>query len=77
MANGTIVPWRQLSPEALKGLIEEFVSREGTEYGAHEVSLETKVSEVIAQLKSGAVVIVYDPESATVSVVPATDLPPD
>ena len=26
----------QLSPEALRGLVEEFVTREGTEYGASD-----------------------------------------
>ncbi len=33
------VPHAQLSPAALRGLIEAFVLREGTDYGAREVCL--------------------------------------
>ena len=39
------VPYDQLSPEALQGVIEEFVTRDGTDYGEIEVSLETKISQ--------------------------------
>lgn len=35
-----MVPWDQLSAEALRGLIEEFVTRDGTDYGEVEVPLE-------------------------------------
>jgi len=32
----------QLSPEALKGVIEEFVTRDGIDYGESENSLEPR-----------------------------------
>ncbi|MYE98920.1 MAG: YheU family protein, partial [Gammaproteobacteria bacterium] len=32
------VPWQKLSDEALAAVIEEFVTREGTEYGARDYS---------------------------------------
>ena len=67
---GTIIPWRELSSEALNRLIEEFVSREGTEYGEQEVSLASKVREVISQLESGTVAVVFESETGTASVVP-------
>ncbi len=54
------VDYRDLSPEALRGLIEEFVSREGTDYGLEERSFETKVRDVARQLESGEVLIVFD-----------------
>jgi uncharacterized protein len=38
-----IIPHRLLSPDALRGVIEAFVTREGTDYGAQEVPLATKV----------------------------------
>ena len=38
-----IIPYDQLSIEALKGVIEEFVTRDGTDYGEIEVSLEIKL----------------------------------
>jgi uncharacterized protein YheU (UPF0270 family) len=55
-----IIPHRMLSPDALRGVIEAFVTREGTEYGAQEVSLDTKVLQVQQQLDEGTAVLVYD-----------------
>ena len=46
-----IIPWDKLSAPALEGLIEEFVLREGTEYGARELSLDQKKSDVKRQLE--------------------------
>lgn len=57
-----IIPHQRLSPEALRGVIEAFVTREGTDYGAQEVSLATKVAQVQHQLDEGMAVIVYDEE---------------
>ena len=65
------IPWQRLSPETLDGLVEEFVSREGTEYGARDYSLEEKVEQVKRQLKDGRARIVYDPEVQTCHIVPA------
>lgn len=59
----------QLSPEALRGLVEEFVSRDGTDYGAVERSLEEKVRDVLGQLERGEVRIVFDPETETANIV--------
>ncbi|MFC1488580.1 YheU family protein [Thermodesulfobacteriota bacterium] len=55
-----IIPHEQLSPEALQGLIEEFVSRDGTDTGYSKKSLEQDVARVKGQLKRGDAVIVYD-----------------
>lgn len=57
------IPYQQLSQEALDGIIEAFILREGTDYGAEEVEFSRKVSQVLNQLKNNRVVIVYDPES--------------
>ena len=57
------IPYDQLSSKALKGVVEEFVTRDGTDYGEVEVSLETTVFQVLNQLKSGKAVIVFDQES--------------
>lgn len=65
-----IIPHRRLSPEALQGLIEEFVTREGTEYGESEVALETRVAQVWRQLDAGAAVIVFNEEDSTCTILP-------
>lgn len=59
-----------LSRDALLGIIEEFVTREGTEYGAVEVPLAAKVAQVEAQVRRGEVIIDYDPVTETVDLRP-------
>lgn len=62
------VPWRELSADALKGVIENFVLREGTEYGWDDVPLASKVSEVAAQLATGEAIIVFDPRTESIDI---------
>lgn len=57
------IPYQQLSQEALNGIIEAFILREGTDYGAVEVEFSRKVSQIMRQLESRKILIVYDPES--------------
>ncbi|HQP25720.1 MAG: hypothetical protein BWX99_00986 [Deltaproteobacteria bacterium ADurb.Bin151] len=68
-----IIPVNKLSGGALKGVIEEFISRCGTDYGAIEASLETSIRQVKAKLKSGSAVLVYDDETETTNIFPADD----
>lgn len=58
-----------LDPETLRRLIEDFVTRDGTDYGAVEASLERRVEEVHAQLKNGKASVSFDAESGTASIV--------
>ena len=67
------IPYDQLSPEALHGVIEEFVTRDGTDYGEFEISLETKISQVLGQLKSGKAVIVFDQATETCNILKSDD----
>ncbi|HEY2035983.1 MAG TPA: YheU family protein [Steroidobacteraceae bacterium] len=62
------MPHGELSTEALHGVIESFVLREGTDYGEREYSLEQKVAQVRAQLERGQARIVFDPESSTLTI---------
>ena len=71
--NALKIPYDQLSPEALQGLIEEFVTRDGTDYGEVEVPLGTKVAQVMTQLKSGKAVIVFDQETETCNIFRSDD----
>jgi uncharacterized protein len=67
-----MIPHRLLSPEALRGVIEAFITREGTDYGLHEVPLATKVAQVRDQLDAGTAVIVYN-EATDSCTIQATD----
>ena len=68
-----IIPYDQLSPETLYSVVEEFVTRDGTDYGEREVSLEVKISQIINQLKSKEAVIVFDQESQSCNIVKSDD----
>ena len=65
-----VIPHRRLSPAALRGVIEAFITREGTDYGLHEVPLATKVAQVRHQLDAGTVVIVYDADTDSCTIQP-------
>lgn len=65
---GIEIPYERLSAEVLSKIIEEFVLREGTDYGDVEFSLEQKIDQVRRQLQHGKVVVVFDPESESVSL---------
>lgn len=67
-ASEVIVPYGELSAEALRGVIESFVLREGTDYGEREVAFETKVEQILQQLQRGEVQIVFDPLTESIDV---------
>ena len=69
---GLEIPASELSEDALNGVIEDFVLREGTEYGARDYSLDEKREQVRRQLERGEAVIVFDPETGTVSIAVRT-----
>ena len=66
------IPHGLLSADALRGVIESFITREGTDYGMHEVSLATKVCQVQHQLDAGTAVLVYDLDTDSCTIQ-ATD----
>ncbi len=67
--NYVIVPPGQLSADALEGVVEEFITREGTDYGEFEFSLADKVQQVRAQLTAGSVYIVFDTRAETCTLM--------
>jgi uncharacterized protein len=68
------IPYTQLSAEALRGVIESFVLREGTEYGERDFTLSEKRSHVLHQLERGEAQIMFDPLSQSVDIVVARSL---
>ena len=68
--NGVVISHTHLTPTALRGLVEEFVTRDGTDYGYVEKTLDQKVAALMRQLDRGEATIVYDSESQTTSIVP-------
>jgi uncharacterized protein YheU (UPF0270 family) len=69
-----IVPHDQLQPDTLRSLIEEFITRQGAVQGHEDVSLDRMIEQVMSQLKAGKIVIVFDEEDETCSIVPRNEL---
>ena len=63
------IPYGELTSEALRGVVEAFILREGTDYGTREFSLDEKVAHVMAQLAGGEAQIVFDPDTQSVDIV--------
>ena len=59
-----------LTQEAIRGLAESFVAREGTDYGLHEKTWDEKVQAVLDQIERGEARIVFDPESESATLIP-------
>lgn len=69
------VDHRALQPETLRRLVEEFVTRDGTDYGEVETAVETRVEAALRALDAGEVVIVYDLAAQSATLVFARDWP--
>lgn len=63
------IPWQKLSGEALQGLLEELVTRDGTDYGERELSTEEKVEQLYRALRDGRACIGFCPRTETWSVI--------
>jgi uncharacterized protein len=68
------IPFGMLSSDALDGVIDDFVNREGTDYGHGDYDLAQKRDAVRRQLLSGSAVIAYDPRTQTTTIVEAREL---
>jgi uncharacterized protein YheU (UPF0270 family) len=70
-----LVPWQKLSPDALKGLIMDVITREGTDvHDTDTFSADNVVQTVIEQLKAGLVTIVFDEMAGSCNIVSTDDL---
>ena len=63
------VPRSALSDDALHGIIESFILREGTDYGREEAGFDSKYHQIERQLDKGDVKIVFDPNTESVGIV--------
>ncbi len=64
------IPHTQLPDSVLRAVIEEYITREGTDYGGREYTLDEKVEQVINQLQRREVLINYDPDTRSCQLAP-------
>ncbi|MBT6123923.1 MAG: YheU family protein [Halieaceae bacterium] len=74
MSSYVQVPLNRLSEDVLLALLEEFASRDGTDYGAVELTLEQKAGNLRRQLEREEVAILFDTESEQWDLVAADQL---
>lgn len=64
------LPLDALDAATLHRVAEEIVTRDGTDYGAVEKTVEEKVERLLRELRSGRAALWFDPETGTTSVEP-------
>lgn len=69
------IPLEKISQQALDNLIEEYILREGTDYGHSEKTLEQKKQTILKQLKNNSAVVVYSTLTENTSILPSSKLP--
>jgi len=60
------IPHKQLSPAALRAIVEEFVTRDGTDHS----SVERRIEAVLHHLDAGRVELHFNDETETCNIVP-------
>ena len=69
-STGTVeVPLGRVAADVLRRVAEEFVTRDGIDYGAAEKTLDEKVADVRRELELGRAAIAYDAETDTINIV--------
>lgn len=68
-----IIPPEALSIEALDNLMQEFITRDGTDYGDIELTVEQKLASLKPQILAREVLIIYDEASESVNLVAKHD----
>lgn len=63
------IPREALSEDALQGIIEGFILREGTDYGREEAGFESKYKQILRQIEKSDVKIIFDPNTETVGLI--------
>ena len=63
------IPHSQVPEQTLLAIIEEFISREGTDYGHKEYTLDEKVKKVKSQLLKGEIKLLFDSETSSCNLV--------
>lgn len=69
-----LIPYDQLEPETLTRLIEDFVTRDGTDNG-DDTPLQTRVLRVRQALTKGQAFIVFDLDSQQCQLMLKHDIP--
>ena len=63
------IPHTELSPATLRAVVQEFVTRDGTDYSF----IEGRIERVLLQLENGRAELHYDDHTGTCNIVTVED----
>ncbi|WP_259753636.1 YheU family protein [Pseudomonas sp. GCEP-101] len=69
-----LIPFELIEADTLNNLLEDFVTREGTDNG-DDTPLDVRVERARHALKRGEAVIVFDPESQQCQLMLKSEVP--
>lgn len=69
------IPFQNIDKAILRELLKEVVTRDGTDYGAEEKSVEAKITSAILSLEQGKARLYWNAESETASLHSANSKP--
>lgn len=64
-----IIPHNEFDPDVLQAVLEEYISREGTDYGLYEYTLEQKLEQLLKQIKQGNAFVCFDEETQSCTIL--------
>lgn len=67
---GIDIPYEEINSDTLRNMIEEFVSRDGSDWGDAGGTMEVKIEQVLRQFKAGKIKVVFDLVSQSANIVP-------
>ncbi len=70
----TLIPIDSINPDTLMTILEDIVTRDGTDYGDYELSSQQKCQQALNSLKAGDAVLLFDTESETIKLLPKSEL---
>ena len=68
------IPPNKLADEILVSIIEEFINREGTDYGKQEVQLNVQIKKARSKIMRGDVLIMFDPKTESCNLITKEEL---
>ena len=69
LEEGVDVPFEQISRDALRSMIQEFVTRDGADCADVGCTLEDKIEQILQQLRDKKVKVVFDLTAQTANII--------
>ncbi len=65
----TLIPHDSLAAETLQSILEDLVTRDGTDYGDYDLTIDQKVIKAKKLLESKLAFLLFDTESETIKIL--------